>query len=299
MVVNGYAATLAAFASESANAAAELKKVDLPALGLPTSPITYSQRPPRSLSTTRGPVVDETEAGSASRPRLFSASARAARAASADASAIAALTAASSPSSSSHSHHRWVLPASASSSEESSPSPETRVASTRAVVTPPRAVSVASSSASSSVPSGLLSTGFCDAYARMASSSHSRASLTALNVEGVPIKSRVAAATATSRPSRNADARNGATPIKPRFVRTLGVCVSGYPRGSSSTNAGFEASSLPKISVAQGKENANARGASFPSSPARGPRVRFAIASRISPSKIERSASISSRTSSE
>jgi hypothetical protein len=39
MVVNGYGATLAAFASEYAKAAAELKNVDLPALGLPTSPI--------------------------------------------------------------------------------------------------------------------------------------------------------------------------------------------------------------------------------------------------------------------
>jgi hypothetical protein len=48
-------------------------------------------------------------------------------------------------------------------------------------------------------------------------------------------------------------------PIRPRFKRSLGVCVSGYPTGSSSTNAGFEHSSRPKISAATGAENANAK----------------------------------------
>ena len=122
----------------------------------------------------------------------------------------------------------------------------------------------------------------------MASSSQSRASLTATNKEGVPSASRVAAATAASRPSRNATARRGAMPIRPRFARTLGVRVSGYPAGSSSTNAGFEHNSRPKISAATGAENANDRGA-----------FTLTLTSRMSSSKIERSASSSSHTSSE
>ena len=75
-------------------------------------------------------------------------------------------------------------------------------------------------------------------------------------------------------------------PIRPAS-RAPGRSRLRAPRGSSSTNAGFEHNSRPKIS-ATGRRKRNDRGA-----------FTLTLTSRMSSSKIERSASSSSHTSSE
>ena len=202
IVVNGWGAHQAAPRSVSASSRAALKKVDLPADGLPTRPTTNVHRPPPA-PTTNGASVP---------------CARRSRVSASSASIVAASTSAGSVSSDSH-HLPTSTSSSSASSSSSSPSP--------------------SSSLSSSTPSSSLGSPTVAkspaATARLAApSAHSRTSDTMENSAAPPPHASPASRAVASSPSR--DMRSAISRGTPR--KDVVGSAAGYSRGKISTSLG-------------------------------------------------------------